>query len=628
VTCKIRWIPEYGLQHELDWLKNMHDWMISKKRYWGLALPIYECKSCGKITIIGSKTELEERAIEGWDEFKGNSPHRPWVDAVKIKCDQCGEKVARVEDVGNPWLDAGIVPYSTLHYTTDHDYWKTWFPAEFICESLPGQFRNWFYSLLAMSTVLENAEPFQTILGYALVKDEKGMDMHKSAGNAIWFDDAAEKMGVDVMRWMYVDHNPVNNLNFGYNIAKDFRKQMITLWNSYSFFATYAGLDNFTPDDHKVAYDQLSELDRWLLAHLNLLIKEVREKFDNFAPGRAMKLIDEFLEVLSNWYIRRSRRRFWKSEDDSDKWGAYQTLYQALKNLIQILAPVIPFVTDAIYQNLVRELEPDAPISIHLSEYPVCDESRIDQALIQRIDAIIKVVSMGRAARNKANLKVRQPLEKVFIKLPGDLSAEALADLTDQILEELNIKSLEFIRNDSDLASYVIKPNLAILGAKYGKSVGEVRKAIMNLVPGETAQILEKGGAVEIQLATEKVFLTAEDLIVERQDADGRSVVFEPDYTVAIDTKITDELRKEGYVRDLIRQVQTLRKDADFKVEDRITVTIETNEQVTNALDQFMDYFKRETLALTVEYLFKPGEIEKDFTIDDNKVRVSITRNK
>ncbi|MCG2714909.1 MAG: isoleucine--tRNA ligase [Candidatus Marinimicrobia bacterium] len=628
VTRKIRWIPEYGLQHELDWLKNMHDWMISKKRYWGLALPIYECKSCGNLTVLGSKEELKERAVEGWEEFEGNSPHRPWVDAVKIKCDKCGAKVSRVEDVGNPWLDAGIVPYSTLHYTTDHDYWEEWFPAEFICESLPGQFRNWFYSLLAMSTVLENREPFKVILGHALVKDEKGQEMHKSAGNAIWFDEAAEKMGVDVMRWLYVDHNPVNNLNFGYKIAKDFRKQMITLWNSYSFFATYAALDSYSPETHKVASDRLSELDRWLLARLNLLIKQIRAEFDNYAPGKAMKFVDEFLEVLSNWYIRRSRRRFWKSEDDSDKWSAYQSLYTTLKNLIRIIAPVIPFLTDAIYQNLVRALEPDAPISVHLTSYPICDEKFIDETLLQKIDSVIKIVGMGRAARNKANLKVRQPLQMVYVKLPTDIESAAMSDLQDQILEELNIKEIEFIQNDNALAGYVVKPNFARLGVKYGKSLGEIRTALASVSASDIARKIEKGETVELQLTDNKVFLESEDLLIERRDAEGLAVVFDGDYTVAIDTELTDDLKYEGYVRDLVRHVQTMRKDADFKVEDRIRVYIEAAGPVKTALNDFIDYFKRETLSVEIEFTFQTGEIEKELIIDGNKVRVSIRRNK
>jgi len=627
VTSKIRWIPEYGLQHELNWLKNMHDWMISKKRYWGLALPIYECHNCGSITVIGSREELKERAIAGWEEFEGHSPHRPWIDAVQIKCPKCAAPVARIEDVGNPWLDAGIVPYSTLHYTTDHDYWKEWFPADFICESLPGQFRNWFYSLLAMSTVLENREPFRVILGHALVKDEKGQDMHKSAGNAIWFDEAAEKIGVDVMRWLYIDHNPINNLNFGYNIAKEFRKQMITLWNSYSFFATYAELDHYSPNVHQVDRQQLSELDRWLLSRLNLLVKRVRIEFDDYAPSRAMQAIDDFLEVLSNWYIRRSRRRFWKSEDDSDKWAAYQTLYTALKTLILILAPVVPFVTEAIYQNLVRGLENDAPMSIHLNNYPVYDQRLIDESLMTKIDTVIKLVSMGRAARNKVNLKIRQPLRKLLVRLPAETEARALAELQDQILEELNIKEIEFIADDSALVSYLVKPNLAVLGAKYGRQLNEIREIISRLPAAEVARKIEKGDTWEINIPEQKLFLGAEDLIIEHQDAPGYALIFDNDYTVALDTTITPELKKEGLVRDFIRHIQTIRKEADFQVEDRINVTVASASAFFNAaLQENLDYFKHETLAVKVDFNFTPGEVDRELSIDGNKISVSISR--
>ncbi|HCK99755.1 MAG TPA: isoleucine--tRNA ligase, partial [Candidatus Marinimicrobia bacterium] len=451
-------------------------------------------------------------------------------------------------------------------------------------------------------------------------------DMHKSAGNAIWFEEAAEKMGVDVMRWMYADHNPVNNLNFGYNKAKDFRKQIITLWNSYSFFATYAELDNYSPDTHKVNSEQLSELDRWLIARLNLMIREVREALDDYAPGKAMKVVDGFLEVLSNWYIRRSRRRFWKSEDDSDKWGAYQTLYTALKNLIRVLAPVIPFVTDAIYQNLVRGLEGDAPVSVHLTDYPDWDEEYIDEALINKIDTVIKIVGMGRAARNKANLKVRQPLQKVLVKLPADISPASLTDLREQILEELNIKEIEYIEDDSALATYIVKPNFATLSVKYGKQLGEIRASLAKLPSSEVAGKIQKGGSVELQLTDNKVFLSAADLLIERQDTEGYAVIFEGDYTVAIDTRLTDELKKEGYVRDLIRHVQTLRKDADFKVEDRINVSFEADAPVVEALKDFMSYFTRETLAIDVGFTLRAGEIEKEIIIDGNKIRVSVSR--
>ncbi|MCK9559833.1 MAG: isoleucine--tRNA ligase [Candidatus Marinimicrobia bacterium] len=625
VTRKIRWIPEYGLQHELDWLRNMHDWMISKKRYWGLALPIYVCQDCGQITVIGSREELKEKAVEGWQQFEGHSPHRPWIDYVKIACPKCGAKVSRIPDVGNPWLDAGIVPYSTLHYTTDHAYWKEWFPAEFICESLPGQFRNWFYSLLAMSTVLENREPFRTILGHALVKDEKGQDMHKSAGNAIWFDEAAEKMGVDVMRWLYADHNPFNNLNFGYSVAQDFRKHLITLWNSYSFFATYAELDGYSPHKHKVAPQNLSELDRWLLARLTKLIKIAREAMDEYNVARLMKGIDDFLEVLSNWYIRRSRRRFWKSANDQDKWSAYQTLYQALKGLILILAPITPFITEKIYQNLVRGLEPDAPESIHLAKYPQAD-TEYDEALLKKIDTIVEIVSVGRAARNKVNIKVRQPLARMLVKLPPDGLPSDLTDLTSQILEELNIKVLEFIDDVNQFVSFKIKPNFAQLGVKYGRRLGEIQQALQKLDPAEVARKIEQGGAVELDLADGKVFLSAEEVIVERQESAGFAVVENNNIVVVLDTKLTPQLLQEGLVRDFIRHVQTMRKEADFQVEDRIRVTFEAPPDFTAAIYKYIEYFRNETLAREVADTFAKGEYEKELKIEGNKVRVSLSR--
>jgi len=626
ITRKIRWIPEYGMNHELDWLSNMHDWMISKKRYWGLALPIYECESCGNITVIGSKEELKERAVEGWEKFEGNSPHRPWVDTVKINCEKCGAKVSRIPDVGNPWLDAGIVPYSTLHYIMNRAYWQDWFPAELICESLPGQFRNWFYSLLAMSAVLENHEPSKVVFGHALVKDENGKDMHKSAGNAIWFDDAAEKMGVDVMRWLYAAHNQVNNLNFGYSIAKEVRKHLITIWNSYSFFATYAELDKYSPEKHKVNREDLSDLDLWLLARLNLLFKDIECEYGNYAVDKVMKHIDLFLQDLSNWYIRRSRRRFWKSEDDKDKWGAYQTLYTALKGLIHVLAPVIPFATEAIYQNLVRGLEPDTPMSIHLSKFPEADESYIDEALLKKIDSIVRIVGLGRAARNKANLKIRQPLQKIIVKLPDDQEPEALKVLSNQILEELNVKFIEIVEDDSFLTNYIIKPNFAVLGSKYAKYIGEIRRIVQDLESAEVAKKLETGGTVEISLSDRKVYLSSEDLIIERRDVEGYSVVFDSDYTVAIDTKLTDGLIKEGIVRDFVRHIQTMRKEADFRVEDRIMVASDFTSILSEALNEHIDYFKTETLAINVENTYNPGEFDKEVKIGGSKIHVGISR--
>ena len=357
VAKRVRWIPAFGLQRELDWLRNMDDWMISKKRFWGLALPIFKCGDCGQVDVIGSETELEARAVEGWEEFAGHSPHRPWIDSVKIQCTDCETAVPRIRDVGNVWLDAGIVPYSTIGYRDDRDHWKDWFPADWISESFPGQFRGWFYSLLVMSTVLEDTEPFRNLYSYATMRDEKGDEMHKSKGNAIWFEDGAERMGVDSMRWLYSRQSPVANLNFGFGTADEVRRRfIIPLWNVYSFFVTYANIDGYDPSSEGPPVDRRPELDRWILSELNSLTRDVTASLDGYEPEPAARRIEEFVEDLSNWYVRRSRRRFWKSESDDDKMAAYSTLFECLETVTRLLAPFVPFVTESVYRNLARPL--------------------------------------------------------------------------------------------------------------------------------------------------------------------------------------------------------------------------------------------------------------------------------
>ncbi|MBI3998882.1 MAG: isoleucine--tRNA ligase, partial [Armatimonadetes bacterium] len=390
VTRQIRWIPEFGLDRELDWLRNMHAWMISKKRYWGLALPIYECQECGQFEVIGSKEELRERATSGWEEFEGHSPHRPWIDAVKIRCTGCGATVSRIPDVGNPWLDAGIVPFSTLvdratgkiSYLDDRRYWREWFPAHFITEAFPGQYRNWFYSLLVMSTVLENRPPFEVCLGHAMIRDEQGREMHKSWGNAIEFEEGADRIGADVARWMFATQNPAANINFGYGPADDTRRRVILpWWNVYAFFVTYASLERLDFAALLGSPPPLRLLDRWILSRLAGLAATLRDRLDDYDSAGAVRPAETFIEDLSTWYVRRSRRRFWKSEDDADKRAAYFTLYTVLRTLVVALAPVVPFVTEAIYQNLVRSVESDAPESVHLCDFPEPQAAWRDPAL-------------------------------------------------------------------------------------------------------------------------------------------------------------------------------------------------------------------------------------------------------
>ncbi|HYI23976.1 MAG TPA: isoleucine--tRNA ligase, partial [Thermomicrobiales bacterium] len=382
-TKTTTWFPSFGMERELDWLLNMQDWMISKKRYWGLALPIYDCESCGTFEVIGSEVELKERAVSGWSEYEGHTPHRPWIDEVEIACSGCGETVKRIADVGNVWLDAGIVALSTLNYRHDRDYWREWYPADMISESFPGQFRNWFYALLAESVALTGEAPFRNVFTYALMRDEKGEEMHKSKGNAIWFDDAAEVIGVDTMRWLFATVTPSNNMGFGYNVTDEVRRRFILpLWNSYSFFITYARIDGWTPQTDPIPLAERSLLDRWIISRSNELIQTVRESLDGYDIASGARAIEHFVvEELSNWYIRRNRRRFWKPDSDADKAAAYDTLHEALVTVAKLLAPFLPFVSEEMYQNLVRSMDDRATLSVHLADYPVANETDIDRSL-------------------------------------------------------------------------------------------------------------------------------------------------------------------------------------------------------------------------------------------------------
>ncbi len=624
VTKQVNWIPSYGKERELDWLKNMHDWMISKKRYWGLALPIWTFED-GSFFVVGSEAELKDLAVEGWSEFEDKSPHRPWIDQVKIKHPKTGLIGTRVPDVGNPWLDAGIVPYSTMDYRKDPEYWEKWFPADFIVESLPGQFRNWFYAILAMSTVMENRPPIKTIMGHALVKDENGDDMHKSAGNAIWFDDAAEEMGVDVMRWMYAAQVPVNNLNFGYGVADEVRRKILTLWNTYSFFVTYARLDEFEPLS-ELDETTLTELDKWVLARLNRLVGLARKDYDLFQTDKLMLKINRFVDDLSNWYVRRSRRRFWKSENDTDKWAAYHTLYQALVTLTKLLAPVAPFFTEAIYQNLVAASDPEAPQSIHLCRFPEVEEQWLDEDLLRRVDVVIKAVELGRAARNKANLKVRQPLAGVSVYFPDETDRSYAHDLRDQILEELNIKTMTVVETADDLVQYDIKPNLGLLGPKYGKDMGTIRSLIATADPQELLQRSKSGKIIHLSDGSVAFELLPTELLVTSIEPEGQAVVEEAGIVVAVDTELSPALISEGLARDFIRNVQNMRKDAEFDVSDRIHIFIDTVVELQNVIREHQEYIANETLAEEINFAPNAATYQADFKLGGSICKVGIER--
>jgi isoleucyl-tRNA synthetase len=622
VAKQINWIPSYGLDREIDWLNNMSDWMISKKRYWGLALPIWTFED-GSFYVVGSREELKELAVEGWEEFDGNSPHRPWVDRVKIKHPKSGLVGTRVADVGNPWLDAGIVPYSTMEYSKNKQYWEEWFPADFIVESLPGQFRNWFYAILAMSTVMENRPPIKTIMGHALVKDEKGDDMHKSTGNAIWFEDAAENMGVDVIRWMYCSKTPFNNMNFGFNVADEVRRKILTYWNTYSFFVTYAKLDGFNPLE-PLDESSLTQLDRWMLAKLNVFIEEAKSLYESYQVDKVVKKAERLIDDLSNWYVRRSRRRFWKGENDSDKWAAYHTLYSTIVELAKVVSPVVPFLTEAIYQNIVRSIDKTAPESIHLCDFPSVDTSFADKDLIRRIDTVIKTVELGRAARNQAGLKVRQPLAAITVAWADAVDRDAVLELKDQILEELNIKTLLVTEDQSELVQVVVKPNLALLGRKLGKDLGSVKNALLGENAIEIANKVKMGDNISLKTENGIFEILPEELLIEYKEKENTAVMVDGPVTVALDTILTEALIHEGMARDFVRNVQNLRKDAELNVSERIMLQVECDDEIKTVIENHHGYICNETLSESIEFEAVNYESKTSFKLGGKKVKVGI----
>ncbi|MBS7614891.1 isoleucine--tRNA ligase [Candidatus Bathyarchaeota archaeon] len=599
VAKQVRWIPEFGLQQELDWLQNMEDWMISKKIYWGLALPIWVCQKCGGFEVIGSKEELKACAVEGWEIFEGHTPHRPWIDAVKIKCSKCGGLSQRVQDVGNPWLDAGIVSYSTLNYRSDRAYWEKWFPAKLICECLPGQFRNWFYAMLAMSTIMEKRAPFEVCFGYGVVLGEDGREMHKSWGNAIEFDEAAENIGADVMRWMYCTKKPETNLLFGYGKAEEIKRQfLIPLWNVYSFFTTYASLDKWSPEN-TVRRDSLTLLDNWILSKLNNVINTVKKRLEDFDPYSASLSIEKFVEELSTWYVRRSRRRFWKSEKDEDKNAAYTTLYTCLTTLVKLLAPFIPFVAEEMYQNLVRSVDPTSPESVHHNEWPEADGKAIDDELMKGMDLTIKVCSLGRSARSKAGIKLRQPLSTAKI-YADKLVIKQIERFKDIIVDELNVKRLSFAKKKDELVEYTIKPLPQVLGKKYGKLYPKIKEELVKLDAGKIAKNLEKGKSVKLRISEQVVKLLPEEVEVAANPKTGYSLSEEDGIVVAVETVLPSDLKEEGLARDIVRRIQNQRKEAGFNIADQIITYYEAEPALAKVFRNYEEYIAIETLSVSL----------------------------
>jgi isoleucyl-tRNA synthetase len=622
-ACQTRWIPDFGLKRELDWLQNMDDWMISKKRYWGLALPIWTCEKCDWFDVIGSKEELKKRTIEGWDVFDGHSPHRPYLDSVKIKCGDCGSTASRIPDVGNPWLDAGIVTFSTLDYMKDREYWEKWFPADFISECYIGQFRNWFYSMLAMSTILERQTPYKVCLGHGMVLAEDGRQMHKSWGNAIWLEEAAEKMGVDVMRWMFCSTKPENDLLFGYSKANEVKRLFfMPLANIFNFFVIYANLDKWTPRQKSMV---LSELDRWILSKLNNLIDNVTSSLDEYDVYSSTREIENFVDVLSTWYIRRSRRRFWKSEADQDKEAAYSTLYNCIKNIILLMAPITPFISEALYQRLIAEIEPDSPKSVHLCPWPVSDKKFFDDNLIEGMDIVLKITSLGRAARNRSGIKLRQPLREALV-IANQPVLDKVKEFQGLIKDEINVKNLKTSTKKNMLFKQKIRPNPKILGKKHGKNYGKVVAELLKLNNKDVLTMTDEG-RIKIHVNDFETIVSIDEVDIESEPLPDYVVVEEMNLIIGIDTRIDKDLEQEGLARDLVRRIQSLRKDADFEIDDYIETYYSGDEILERVMLKEREYISVETLSRKI--LKKPPPEDsfiKHFDIDGKKIVIGLKR--
>jgi isoleucyl-tRNA synthetase len=609
----------------------MHDWMISKKRYWGLALPIYECAQCGHFDVMGSKEELRQRAVAGWETFDGHSPHRPYIDAVEIACGKCGARVRRIPDVGNPWLDAGIVGMSTLRYRHDPDYWQRWFPAELISESFPGQFRNWFYSLLAMSTILERQAPFRHVFTYGTLLAEDGSAMHKSSGNMIEFNEAADTIGVDVMRWLYAGTRPEKDLLFGYHRADEVRRQfLIPLWNVYAFFVTYANLDGWTPARPEPA--SLPLLDRWILARLSEVVGEVGRRLDSYEPNIAVAALDVFLDDLSNWYLRRSRRRFWSKAgtsqaSDAEKDAAYSTLYLVLTTLVRVLAPFVPFVSEVVYQNLVRSADPHAPESVHHCTWPQADNARSDPQLTRDMALVLRLVSLGHAGRSRSNLKVRQPLAEAAFAVPSAEERRVVERHAELIADELNVKAVRLLDAASEVVDFRLNPLPKQLGQKHGSRFPAVRSALLALNAERAAAEFLAGNSVSVSVGTEQVEVLPGEVEVRLEAHAGLSAAADGAYVAALRTELTPDLMREGLARELVRRIQDLRKDSGFNVQDRIRVEFAATPRLAEAIEWYRDYIAGEVLGEDLRSRPEPaGESVIELAFDGEHVRIGLRR--
>ena len=617
----INWIPEsIGKGRFGDWLENVQDWGISRNRYWGTPLNIWECE-CGHMHSIGSRQELFE--MSGEERAKTVELHRPYIDEITLKCPECGGTMHRVPEVIDCWFDSGAMPFAQHHYPFENkDLFEQQFPADFISEAVD-QTRGWFYSLLAESTLLFNKAPYKNVIVLGHVQDENGQKMSKSKGNAVDPFEALEKYGADAIRWyFYINSAPwLPNRFHGKAVVEGQRKFMSTLWNTYAFFVLYAEIDQFDATKYTLDYDKLSVMDKWLLSRLNSLVKAVDENLASYKIPETARALQEFVDDMSNWYVRRSRERFWAKGMEQDKINAYMTLYTALVTVAKAAAPMIPFMTEDIYQNLVRSIDKDAIESIHLCEFPAVNEAWIDKKLEADMKELLEIVVLGRACRNTANIKNRQPIGTMFVK------AEQKMDkfYTDIIADELNVKEVKFADDVESFISYSFKPQLRTVGPKYGKLLGGIRQALTDIDGSKAMADLKANGVLVLDIDGNKVELTEEDLLIETARTEGYVTESDGDTSVVLDTNLTEELLEEGFVREIISKVQTMRKEAGFEVMDKIRIFVKDNDKIMNLMSSHAEEIKSEVLAQDIA-LGQMDGYTKEWSINKEQVTLGVSK--
>ncbi len=618
---KINWIPKsIGEGRFGDWLENIQDWALSRDRYWGTPLPVWICDDCGKKHAIGSKQELKEMSTNCPDDIE---LHKPFIDRVELKCPCCGGVMHRVPEVIDCWFDSGSMPFAQHHYPFENqELFKAQFPASFISEAVD-QTRGWFYSLHAISTLIFNEPCFKNVIVLGLVQDENGQKMSKSKGNAVDPMEALAKYGADAIRWYFIVNSApwLPSRFYGKAVMEGQRKFLGTLWNTYAFYVLYANIDNFNPLEHALEYDKLAVIDKWILSRLNSTIKTVDANMAAYKIPESGKALQAFTDDLSNWYVRRSRTRFWAKGMEQDKINAYMTLYTSLITLSKLAAPMIPFMTEEIYQNLVRSIDSDAPESIHLTDYPVADESMIDPELEENMDHVLKIVVLGRAARNESGIKNRQPIARMMVKAPYEIP-EFYQEI---ITEELNIKKVEMTDDADSFISYTFKPQLKTVGPKFGKLVGGIRKALTEIDGSAAMKELNEEGTLTLDINGVSVVLSRDDLLIDMAQSEGFETQSDGKVTVVLDKKLTPELIEEGFVRELISKIQTMRKEAGFEVMDRIRLFVSGNERLEKIIRDNSGTIGRDVLADDFT-IGGTGGYTKDWKINGEPVTLGVEK--